>query len=71
MSALIHHQLTKADKAWLKKNRARLHRYDEEWDGYNAIWFQVVRGKVSLSGHPLPTVREAINAAKARKEAQP
>ena len=71
MSVLIQHQLTKADKAWLKRNRATLHRSYEDWSDMRVIWFQVVRGDVSLSGHPLGSVRAAMSAAKRRKEAQP
>jgi hypothetical protein len=60
--------LTPSDKAWLKKRRAKVHRFTEEWGDSATAWFQVVRGNKSLSGHPLPSAHEAVRSARKAKQ---
>lgn len=57
-------ELTKYDRAWLKRHRARMHRFYERHGEETWEWYQIVRGKFSLSGHPLPTAQQAIRKAK-------
>ena len=48
---------------WLDANRANLVSITEKWSEENVLWWQVQKGKKSLSGHPVADIREAIDAA--------
>jgi hypothetical protein len=48
---------------WLEKHNATLAATKERWSEEVVLWWQVVDGKHSLSGHPLSSPREAIDAA--------
>lgn len=48
---------------WLEKQHLTLAAVKERWSEEIVLWWQVVDGKRSLSGHPLASPREAIDAA--------
>lgn len=48
---------------WLEKNRANVVSLREKWDEETVLWWQVQKGKKSLSGHPEAMLRVAIDAA--------
>lgn len=48
---------------WLDENRANLVSLTEKWSEENVLWWQVQKGKKSLSGHPEALIRVAIDNA--------
>jgi len=48
---------------WLDENRANLVSLREKWDDEIVLWWQVQKGKKSLSGHPEALIRVAIDNA--------
>lgn len=48
---------------WLDENRANLVSITEKWSEENVLWWQVQKGKKSLSGHPEALIRVAIDNA--------
>lgn len=48
---------------WLEKHHATLAAVKERWSEEVVLWWQVVDEKRSLSGHPLASLRDAIDAA--------
>lgn len=55
-------KLSPSEKGRLTKLRAKLVSTVETWTGEDTIWWQVRRGKKSLSGHPLGCPHAAIKA---------
>jgi hypothetical protein len=52
---------------WLEQARLRAVPFSERSrldEGMEYLWWQIVDGKKSVSGHPLATLREAIDAAR-------
>lgn len=55
---------------WVEENEAHLVSHREQFgadEGEYTIWWQVVKNRESISGHPLGSVRAAIMAAIGRR----